>query len=137
MLFYHQPHLKHNCMKLKSPSNGKEATINRALDGSTYPSWKLVHSVFGKLNYGGLKHNSLYLGLVLPSGGWQSLIGHRQERDWIFDLSHPIKMNRSGSSNYASTVQSHSVKKIYCSQSKWPRLTERTGSEWKLMKYLV
>jgi hypothetical protein len=33
-----------------------------------------VHYVFGKINYGGLKHNSLYLGLVLPSGGWQSLI---------------------------------------------------------------
>jgi hypothetical protein len=33
-----------------------------------------VHSVFGEINYGGLKHNSLYLGLVLPSGGWQSLI---------------------------------------------------------------
>jgi hypothetical protein len=32
-----------------------------------------VHSVFGKINYGGLKHNSLHLGLVLPSGGWQSL----------------------------------------------------------------
>jgi hypothetical protein len=28
-----------------------------------------VDSVFGKINYGGLKHNSLYLGLVLPSGG--------------------------------------------------------------------
>ena len=27
-----------------------------------------MHSVFGKINYGGLKHNSLYLGLVLPSG---------------------------------------------------------------------
>jgi hypothetical protein len=27
-----------------------------------------VHPVFGKTNYGGLKHNSLYLGLVLPSG---------------------------------------------------------------------
>jgi hypothetical protein len=26
-----------------------------------------VHSVFGKINYGGLKHNSLYMGLVLPS----------------------------------------------------------------------
>jgi hypothetical protein len=49
--------------------NGKEATVNRALDGSTYPGQKLVHSVFGKINYGGLKHNMLYLGLVLPSGG--------------------------------------------------------------------
>ncbi len=28
----------------------------------------------GKINYGGLKHNNLYLGLVVPSGGWQSLI---------------------------------------------------------------
>jgi hypothetical protein len=49
--------------------NGKEATVNRALDGNTYPSYKLVHSVFSKINYGGLKHNSLYLGLVLPSSG--------------------------------------------------------------------
>jgi hypothetical protein len=49
--------------------NGKEATVNRTLDGNTYPGEKLVHSVFGKINYGGLKHNSLYLGLVLPSGG--------------------------------------------------------------------
>jgi hypothetical protein len=39
------------------------------IDGSTYPSKKLVHSVFGEINNGGLKHNSLYLGLVLPSGG--------------------------------------------------------------------
>jgi len=54
--------------------NGKEATVDRALDGSTYPGYKLLHSVFGKINYGGLKHDSLYLGLVLPSGGWQSLI---------------------------------------------------------------
>jgi hypothetical protein len=50
-------------------TNGKEATANIALDGSTYPGLKLVHSVFGKINYGGLKHNSLYSGLVLPSGG--------------------------------------------------------------------
>ena len=50
-------------------TNGMEAAVNRALVGSTYCSLKLVHSVFGKLNYGGLKHNSLYLGLVLPSGG--------------------------------------------------------------------
>ncbi len=30
---------------------------------------KVMHSVFGKINCGGLKHNSLSLGLVLPSGG--------------------------------------------------------------------
>jgi hypothetical protein len=50
-------------------SNGKEATVNRALDGSTYPGQKQVHSVSGIINYGSLKHNSLYLGLVLQSGG--------------------------------------------------------------------
>jgi hypothetical protein len=49
--------------------NGKEATVNRALDGSKYPGLKLVHSVFGNINYGGLKHNSLYLRLALPSSG--------------------------------------------------------------------
>ncbi len=27
-----------------------------------------MHYVLGKIIYGGLKHNSLYLGLVLPSG---------------------------------------------------------------------
>jgi hypothetical protein len=51
------------------PYNGKEATINRGLNGSSYSGLKLVHSIFGKINYGGLKHNSLYLGLVLRSGG--------------------------------------------------------------------
>ncbi len=49
-------------------SNGKEATVNRALDGSTYPGQNLVHSVFSKINYGGLKCNILYLGLVMSSG---------------------------------------------------------------------
>ncbi len=44
-----------------------------------YPGEKLVHSVFGKINYGGLKHNSLYLGLVVPSGGWQSLISEKSQ----------------------------------------------------------
>ncbi len=39
-----------------------------------------MHSVFGKINYGGLKHNSLYLGPVLPSGGGQSLIRHHTQR---------------------------------------------------------
>jgi len=37
-----------------------------------------VHSVFGKINYGCLKHNRLYLGLVLPSGGWQSLVENKR-----------------------------------------------------------
>jgi hypothetical protein len=49
--------------------NREETTVNRALDGGMYPSYKLMHSAFCKINYGGLKHNSLYLGLVLPSGG--------------------------------------------------------------------
>jgi hypothetical protein len=38
--------------------NGKEANVNRAPDGSTYPSQMLVYSVFGKINYGGFKHNT-------------------------------------------------------------------------------
>ncbi len=36
-----------------------------------------MHYVLGKIYYGGFKHNSLYLGLVLPSGGWQSLISYQ------------------------------------------------------------
>ena len=59
----------HNYKISKYQINGKEATVNRGLDGSTYPGQKLVHSVFGKINYGGLKHNSLYLRLALPSVG--------------------------------------------------------------------
>jgi hypothetical protein len=55
--------LTHEC------HNGKEATVYRMLDGSMYPGKKLVHSVLGKINYGGLKHNSVYLRLVLTSGG--------------------------------------------------------------------
>ncbi len=55
--------------------NEKEANVNRALDGSTYPSQMLVYSVFSKINYGGFKHNSLYLGLVLSSGG---------SLDWLY-----------------------------------------------------
>jgi hypothetical protein len=70
-------------------SNGKEATIYRALDGSMYPGKKLVHSVFGKINYGSLKHNSLYLVLVLPSGGWQSLLDERDNQD-IIEIKWPL-----------------------------------------------
>ncbi len=53
----------------RTSNDGKEAIVNRALDCSTYPGLKLVHYVFGEINNGGLKHNSLYLWLVLPSGG--------------------------------------------------------------------
>jgi hypothetical protein len=56
-------------LNIRDSSNGKEATVNRALDGSTYPGQNLVHSVFSKINYGVLKRNRLYLGLVLSSGG--------------------------------------------------------------------
>ncbi len=56
-------------LNLGSLVNGKEADVNRVLNGSMHPGKKLVHSIFGKINYGGLKHNILYLGLVLPSGG--------------------------------------------------------------------
>jgi hypothetical protein len=59
--------------------NGKESTINRALGGSTYPGWKLVHSPLCKKKLVVIKHSNLYLGLVLPSGGWQCLIS---QYDW-------------------------------------------------------
>ncbi len=58
-----------SCSKCFSQKNKKMASINRAPDGSTYPGKKQVHSVFGKINYGDLKHNSLYLDLIPPSGG--------------------------------------------------------------------
>jgi len=37
----------------------------------------------------------------------------RHERDWIFGLFHQVKMNGSGFSNYAGTIQSHSDPKKY------------------------
>ncbi len=39
-----------------------------------------------------MKHSNLYLGLVLPSGGWQSLIKfwHGQLRQWLFILLSSI-----------------------------------------------
>ncbi len=58
-----------NCLLHARCTNVKEATINRALDGSTYPCLKPEHSILGIIYYGGLKHNSLYFGLVLPSVG--------------------------------------------------------------------
>jgi hypothetical protein len=54
--------------------NGKESTVNRALGGGTYPGLKLVHSFLCKKFLVVMKHSNLYLGLVLPSGGGQSLI---------------------------------------------------------------
>ncbi len=43
-----------------------------------------MHSVFVKINYGGLKHNRLYLGLVSPSGGWQSPINSETNKATVF-----------------------------------------------------
>ena len=51
-----------------------------------------MHSVFGKVNYGGLKHNSLYFGQVLPYGGWQSLID--------FGNNCNLKMHRTSKLDY-------------------------------------
>ncbi len=55
-------------------NNGKESTVNRALGDSTYPGEKLVHFSLCKIFLVVMKHSNLYLGLVLPSAGWQSLI---------------------------------------------------------------
>ncbi len=42
--------------------NGKEATVNKALDGSMYPGYKLVHFVFGKNKLWWFKTQQLILG---------------------------------------------------------------------------
>jgi hypothetical protein len=55
-------------------TNGKESTVNKALGGSTYPGLKLVRSSLCKFFLVVMKHSTLFLGLVLPSGGLQSLI---------------------------------------------------------------
>jgi hypothetical protein len=35
---------------LDSELNGKQSTVNKSLDGSTYPGKKLAHSALGKEN---------------------------------------------------------------------------------------
>jgi hypothetical protein len=75
--------------QLKFINNGKEATVNRALDSSMYPSKKLGHSVFGNTNYDGLKHNSLYLGLVLAELHY-----------WNVKISFYLETSGSGSQNF-------------------------------------
>ncbi len=54
--------------------NGRGSAIKRALDGSTYPSWKLVPSSLWKKVVSCMKHINLYSGLVTPSSGWWSPI---------------------------------------------------------------
>jgi hypothetical protein len=68
------------------------------------PIKKLVHSVFGKINYGGLKHNSLYFGLILPSGGWQSLIAMEQRTlknvNYCWNTELSFYLETSGGQNF-------------------------------------
>jgi hypothetical protein len=47
--------------------NGREAAVNRAIYGSTYPNLKLLPSSPWKKDLVVKKHNSLYLRLVTPS----------------------------------------------------------------------
>jgi len=49
--------------------NGRESTVNRALDGSIYliKSSKFLLEFF---LFGVQKHNNLYLRLLMPSSGW-------------------------------------------------------------------
>ncbi len=61
-------------MKLFELPNGKASTVNRALDGCTYPSLKLVPSSLCKKIVSCMKCNNLYSGLVMPSSGWWSPI---------------------------------------------------------------
>ncbi len=64
-----------------------------------------MQSVFGKINYGGLKHNSLYLWLVLPSGGWQSLID--------FGNNCNMKMHHASKSDYFNRMCKRVFKNHY------------------------
>jgi len=61
-------------------SNGKESTVNRALGGSAYAGKKLACSSLYKKILVVMKHSNLYLGLVLPSDGWQSVIANSWSR---------------------------------------------------------
>ncbi len=47
--------------------NGRESAINRALDGSTYPGWKLVPSSLCQKKFAVKKRNNLYLVLGAES----------------------------------------------------------------------
>jgi hypothetical protein len=47
----------------KNITNGRESIVNRALDGSIYPN--AFH--FGIFLIGVMKHDNLYLRLVMPS----------------------------------------------------------------------
>jgi hypothetical protein len=55
-----------------------------------------------------MKHSNLYLGLVLPSGGWQSLI---EESKFLNENEKPNGLETSAvhlfSENFAHAVQSH------------------------------
>ncbi len=50
-------------------ANGRGSAVYRALDGSIYPSYKLVPSSLAKKCLVVKKCNNLYLGLVKPSSG--------------------------------------------------------------------
>ncbi len=40
-----------------------------------------------------MKHSNLYLGLVLPSGGWQSLIKNGRKHMYFLDESTLVKVD--------------------------------------------
>ncbi len=49
--------------------NGRESTVNRALDGTIYSGYKLAPFSQKIILLGAKKHNNLYLRLVTPSSG--------------------------------------------------------------------
>jgi hypothetical protein len=51
----------------RNVSNGRESAVNRAIDGNTNPSLKLVPSSLCKKDLVVKKNHLLYLELVMPS----------------------------------------------------------------------
>ena len=67
-----------------------------------------------------MKHSNLYLGLVLPAGGWQSLIDVRKNFQWYAILSHCKKTSKRHK-NYAGVFNSFCRLSI-CDPRSWTKL---------------
>ena len=60
--------------------NEATSDVNRTLDGSTYPGWKMFHFIVSFIFSCSWKQNRLFPGPVLPPTWWWSLIGSSKEK---------------------------------------------------------